>query len=166
MLGDELAASHEIGHTIKVFELGLFFMNVELNDNGGGGTRYDAQHEGDPIPVLDEIKICLAGYVGQCHGQGITPTLAGFEDDPNCSGDREHLHELLGERYDQFVPYMASELATYSNDLDGPFAILFDIFTGALIERRKFYGDEIQEVLSCYLDHNESTPQVRSPAQA
>ena len=57
MLGDELDAAHEIGHLIKVVELGHFFMSVELTDNSGGGTRYDAKHIGDPIPVLDEIKI-------------------------------------------------------------------------------------------------------------
>ena len=118
-----------------------------MTDNGGVRTRYDAQHEGDSIPVLDEIRMILAGYVGQCHGQGITPTLAGFEEDPNCCGDREHLHELLGDYYDRFVPYMASEIAEYNKDLNGPFELLFDIFTGALLERRKFYGDEIQEIL-------------------
>ncbi|GEM_PF-6302811 len=89
MLGDKLDAAYEIGHMIKVVELGHFFMGVELTDNGGGGTRYDAQHIGDPIPVLDEIRIILAGYVGQCHGQGTAPTMEGFEKDPNCFEDKE-----------------------------------------------------------------------------
>ena len=56
---------------------------------------------------------------------------------------RSYLYEFLDEYYDQFVPYMASKLAKYSKDLDGPFELLFDVFTGALIERRKFYGDPL-----------------------
>jgi hypothetical protein len=64
---------------------------------------------------------------------------------------------------------MASELAKYSKGLDGPFELLFDVFTDALLERRKFYGDEIQEILRCYFDqedHHENMPQVWSPVRA
>jgi hypothetical protein len=106
-LGQYIDSHHEAGHIASVAYCGLWFNGAYVGEDGGGWVNYDSV-EGDLDPH-DGAVVSLAGYVGQSLALGIVPTVDGYLEDSNCSGDRDCMREYLGDETDEYLTTRAQK---------------------------------------------------------
>jgi hypothetical protein len=85
----ELAAIHEVGHSLVTESFGLRIYQVVVTRDAGGFCESDL-----PISPIKDIKITLAGYVAECIWKGEQPSFEAMRGDISCEDDVDEVDYL------------------------------------------------------------------------
>lgn len=107
----ELAAIHEMGHSLVAESYGLRIYQVAVTRDAGGFSESDL-----PQAPLKDLRITLAGYVAECIYRDEEPSFEAMLNDITCEDDADETKLLLCDariNLERAIPEALADVHTY-----------------------------------------------------